>query len=313
MDRSEEVRRGAEEKLRESEDRFRDLVEHSQELICTHDLEGRILSVNPWAGTVLGIPSDELVGKNFHDLLVPEVRLEFDRYLDEIRTHGTARGLMWVQTRNGDRRLWEYKNTLRTEGVAEPIVRGMAQDITERKRAEERMRKGFRLETALLRINTMILEGADTREALGTACEAIVEMGYRMCWIGRADPDHIVRPLAYKGFTGGYPENIDVRWDDSPEGKGPTGIAIKTGRSHVIQSLRESPVFGPWRESAIAHGYLSMGALSPEIREGEVIGVLDVYSDREGAFGDEEVGRLGMFAQQCSIARHQRPAAGDAP
>jgi PAS domain S-box-containing protein len=35
---------------------------------------------------------------------------------------------------------------------------------------------------------------------------------------------------------------------------------------------------------------------------GEGIGVLNVYSDREGAFGDEEVGRLGMFAQQCSIA-----------
>ena len=139
MDRSEEVRRGAEEKLRESEDRYRDLVEHSQDLICTHDLEGRILSANPWAATVLGYAPEELLRMNFRDLLVPEVRHEFERYLDEIRTHGTARGLMWVQTRNGERLLWEYKNTLRTEGVAEPIVRGMAQDITERKRAEERV------------------------------------------------------------------------------------------------------------------------------------------------------------------------------
>ena len=302
MDRSEEFRRGAEEKLRESEDRYRDLVEHSQELICTHDLEGRLLSVNPWAATVLGYSPEELLRMNFHDLLVPEMHHGFEKYLEEMRTHGTARGRMWVQTRNGERLLWEYKNTLRTEGVAEPIVRGMAQDITERRRAEERIKKGIQLESALHRIDTQILEGADTREVMGTACEAIVEMGYRMCWIGQPDPERIVRPVAYKGFTDGYLENIDIRWDDSSGGKGPTGIAIRTGEPCVIQSIRESPIFGPWRESAIGHGYLSMAAFPLKSEEGEGIGVLDVYSDREGAFGDEEVGRLGMFAQQCSIA-----------
>ena len=164
------------------------------------------------------------------------------------------------------------------------------------------MKKGFQLESALLRIDTQILEGADTREVMGTACEAIVEMGYRMCWIGQPDPDRIVRPVAYKGFTDGYPENIDIRWNDSSGEKGPTEIAIRTGQPCVIQSIRESPIFGPWRESAIGHGYLSMAAFPLKSEEGEGIGVMDVYSDREGAFGDEEVGRLGMFAQQCSIA-----------
>jgi PAS domain S-box-containing protein len=178
----------------------------------------------------------------------------------------------------------------------------MAHDITEHKRAEERIRKEFQLEKALLQIDTQILEGVDIKEALGTACEAIVEMGYRMCWIGQPDPDYIVRPIAYKGFTAGYLENIDVRWDDSPEGRGPTGNAIRTGQPCVIQSIRESPIFGPWRENAIGHGYLSMAAFLLKSGDGEVIGVMDVYSDREGAFGDEEVGWLGKFVQQCSIA-----------
>jgi PAS domain S-box-containing protein len=48
---------------------------------------------------------------------------------------------MIVQTSSGERRFWEYNNTLRTEGVSLPIVRGMAQDITERKRAEEEARE----------------------------------------------------------------------------------------------------------------------------------------------------------------------------
>jgi hypothetical protein len=35
--------------VEENEDWYRDLVEHSQDLLCVHDLEGRLLSVNPRA------------------------------------------------------------------------------------------------------------------------------------------------------------------------------------------------------------------------------------------------------------------------
>ena len=133
-------RKKAEENLRGSEDRYRDLVENSQDLICTHDLEGRILSVNPWAAKVLGYSQDEIMLINMRELVAPEVRDEFDRYLEEIGKHGTSRGMLTVQKRNGERRIWEFNNTLRTEGVAKPVVRGMATDITERKRAEKALR-----------------------------------------------------------------------------------------------------------------------------------------------------------------------------
>lgn len=146
MDRSEEVRKQAEDKLRESEDRYRDLVEHSQDLICTHDLDGRILSVNPWASKVLGYAPEELLGMNFRVILAPQVRDMFGKYMDEIKTHGTAQGLLLVQTRNGEQRIWEYKNSLRTDGVTNPIVRGMAQDVTERRKLEQRLHQSQRIE-----------------------------------------------------------------------------------------------------------------------------------------------------------------------
>src|SRR5688572_13630978 len=47
-------RKHAEERLRESEERYRDLVENSRDLICTHDLDGKILSVNRAAAKALG-------------------------------------------------------------------------------------------------------------------------------------------------------------------------------------------------------------------------------------------------------------------
>ncbi len=132
--------------LRESEDRYRDLVEHSQELICTHDLQGRILSVNPSAARVLGYKDEEFKGKNLRDLLPRKHREEFQKYLDKIQQDGAASGLMAVQTRTGEKRIWEYHNSIRTDGVEMPVVRGMARDITERVRLEEQLRQAQKME-----------------------------------------------------------------------------------------------------------------------------------------------------------------------
>jgi len=126
--------------LRESEDRYRDLVEHSHELICTHSLDGQILSVNPWAAQVLGYEPDSLIGKNIREGVPPDYREAVTEYLQAISREGFAKGLMQVRTATGDRRIWEYHNTLRTEGVETPIVRGMAHDITEKKLAERALR-----------------------------------------------------------------------------------------------------------------------------------------------------------------------------
>jgi PAS domain S-box-containing protein len=134
-------RKQAEAALRESEDRNRDLVEHSEDLVCTHDLGGRLLSANPAPARILGYEVDELIKMPMQQLVAPEGREGFAAYLERIRKTGADQGLLSVMTRNGERRIWEYSNTLRTDGVATPIVRGMAHDITERTRAEAELRR----------------------------------------------------------------------------------------------------------------------------------------------------------------------------
>ena len=110
----------------------------AHELICTHDLEGRVLSVNPWAARVLGYPQEKLIGMNIRDGLLPEYRSQFDDYIEIVKAHGSAKGVMKIRAASGEVRLWEYYNTLRTEGVEYPIVRGMAHDATERRKALDR-------------------------------------------------------------------------------------------------------------------------------------------------------------------------------
>ena len=133
-------RKRVEEALRESEDRYRDLVEHSQDLVCTHDLAGKLLSTNPAPARILGYEVAELLKIPMRELIAPEYREQFDQYLARIETVGMDEGLLALVTRTGERRIWEYHNTLRTEGVRSPIVRGMAHDVTDRLRAERELR-----------------------------------------------------------------------------------------------------------------------------------------------------------------------------
>lgn len=132
----------AEESFHESEERYRDLVENSHEFICTHDLNGVILSANRAAAAALGIDLEQFVGKGtVRDILAPAYRKEFDDYIQRLRENSATTGLMVVRTSSGEDRVWEYYNSIRTEGVAEPIVRGIARDVTEQRQAASALRQ----------------------------------------------------------------------------------------------------------------------------------------------------------------------------
>jgi PAS domain S-box-containing protein len=133
--------RAAQKALEESEDRYRDLVEHIHDLVGTHDLNGRILSINRAGREAVGVDEETLLKGNLRDFLAPEVRGRFQDYLAAIRRDGRTTGLMVVVTQGGARRVWEYDNTLRTDGVGEPIVRSMARDVTEKRRIEAALRE----------------------------------------------------------------------------------------------------------------------------------------------------------------------------
>lgn len=121
-----------------SPQRYRELVEQSRGLICTHDLAGVLLSVNRAAADRLGYAPEELVGRSLADLLAPAVRHLFPQYLDRIRRDATDEGLMLVVTRAGDERIWTYSNVRGHESGGTEYVLGHAHDITDIKRSDAR-------------------------------------------------------------------------------------------------------------------------------------------------------------------------------
>jgi two-component system, cell cycle sensor histidine kinase and response regulator CckA len=180
-------RRRAEAALRESEDRYRDLVEHSHDLICTHDLQGQILSINRTAGKLLGADQDRLLNKNICDILIPEFRNRFADYIAELQKNGSARGVMSVRTSAGEKRIWEYSNTLRTEGVSAPIVRGIAHDVTERKLAEAALKHSEERFRALTENTADLIAILDADATMRYISPSVYRMlGYTVEeWLGR--------------------------------------------------------------------------------------------------------------------------------
>ena len=179
--------------------------------------------------------------------------------------------------------------------------RRIGKHIRERDLSEERVQRGFNLETALRRIDRKVLEGANFREALEIACGAVVEIGYRMCWVGLAEPDYTIRPVGVRGFDGGVLTELQLRWDESPQGNVPAGIAIRTERTYVCPDVLASSLYGPWREKAEKVGYRSSATIPLKIAEEGIIGCLTVFREQVGDFSPEEIRDLETFAYQCTI------------
>jgi diguanylate cyclase (GGDEF)-like protein/PAS domain S-box-containing protein len=131
----------AEERLAESERRYRHLTESSLGLICSHDLNGYLLSINPAAVRTLGYEASEMIGKDMREFVMPPLRQHFDRYLERVRQNGSDDGLMLLLTKDGQTRTWKYHNTLFSEEGKPDYVLGHAQDVTELKREQETARR----------------------------------------------------------------------------------------------------------------------------------------------------------------------------
>jgi len=131
-----------EEKVRVSEKRYRDLFNHSQALICTHDLDGRLLSVNPAIRRVLGYEETEMLGRCIQEFVPEKHREKFEEeYLSAIRgSINAVSGEFCVLNKGGQEIYLLYKNVRMEEPGSVPYVIGFSQDITDRILMERELR-----------------------------------------------------------------------------------------------------------------------------------------------------------------------------
>jgi len=143
--------------LQESEERFRDLFDNISDFIYTHDLDGRILTINPAAAGLLG-SSEEVVGRHVADFMPVERRGDFfQRYLPTIRSQGWYNGTILLLSREGPWHYVECKNSLVEEQGRGVYVRGSGRDVTERKLYEKELKKSKEAAEAANRAKSQFL------------------------------------------------------------------------------------------------------------------------------------------------------------
>ncbi len=147
-------RRKAENLLRESEEMYRKLVETSPDAVAVSDLEGNTTYVSQRMLELHGFEhADELVGKNVLLLIAPEDQERAVVNLEKVLREGAVRNTEYTMVKkDGSRFIGELNATLIRDSEGKPrAIIGSTRDITERKRAEEKIRQSIKEKEVLLR------------------------------------------------------------------------------------------------------------------------------------------------------------------
>lgn len=130
--------------LIESEERYRDIIENSKDLICIHDVDGKIQVANKAFSAVLGYSEEEVRGTNIIDYIPPKYRKEFYIYIDELLQKGENKGVMKAISKSGEVKLLEFNNTVKRGEGGQILIRGMAVDVTEKYQLQRKLSESLK-------------------------------------------------------------------------------------------------------------------------------------------------------------------------
>ena len=188
---------------------------------------------------------------------------------------------------------------VRDESGRPRAVSATVQDITDAKLSEASLRQLNRKLHAISNCNQILIRAEDEQSLLDRICSIICkEAGYRMAWVGYAEdgPEKRVRPVAWSGAAEGYLAGARVSWADSERGRGPTGTAIRRGKTVSNPDFETNPNLAPWLEEARRSGFRSSIALPLKDENGATFGALTIYSEDPGAFTSTEIELLEALA-----------------
>ena len=271
------------------------------------DPEGRVATWNEGAQRLKGYAGPEILGQPI-DVFYPPADVAAGKpaaLLRQARETGVAEDESWRVRKDGSR---FYADTLVTamHDSAGALVgfSKVTRDVTERHHAQleqQRLNRSLRL---LGDCNFLLARASDEPTLLNDVCRLMVDVGaYMMAWVGIPENDErkMVRPVAKSGFEQGYLDAIEISWDEATEiGQGPTGLAIRTGRTSVNQNVLTNPKMAHWREAILARGFQASIAL-PLNAGGATLGALTLYAGAHDAFGPQEVELLEELSRNLAF------------
>lgn len=287
-------RKEAEQALQQSETTARALLDATSESAMLLDASGTALAINETGAARLHKQREEIIGHDVFGLLPPALaksrRIAFQKVLDTGQPGHIS----------------DVRNNIHFETSLYPVfdadgkiiqVALYATDVTEQVQLRA-------IDTLFNEIDQQVLRGLPIQELMQFVCSETVRLfGYSLAWIGKKEAGGSVSFSASAGKAREYYaelERIGVRWDDTPQGRGPAGMTIKTGNMQVFKI--SDPGFHAWQDAAKRADLHAMLGI-PLIIRGEIYGAFTLYSERVHAFDNPATTqRLSSVAGRICVA-----------
>jgi PAS domain S-box-containing protein len=302
----------AEEALRESEERYRELVEKANDIVFTLDFEGRITSINKAAEVITEYSQNELLTMKIGQILSAESASAGERMLNN-KMSGQRRTNYEVDivSKTGRVLTLEISSRLVYRTGEPAAIQGLARDISTRRRAEEALREAD--QRALSEYERLLERILGLAQALGTARDlTTIYRGLREftkvsipCngfFVSLYDPVRAVRTACY-----GWGDDKEIDISALPPmpvtTSGPNSRAVRTGQVIITDDYmlatrgHPSVIVGP------DNGLRPQSSLAlPMAVMGRIIGTIEVQSYQPGAYMQEHVTAMCMAANLTAVA-----------
>ncbi|MEI6753709.1 MAG: PAS domain S-box protein [Paludibacter sp.] len=296
----------ANEQLKESEEKFREMANMLPQIVFESDLSGNLTYINKHAYQLGGFDetTETLIGRSSLDFYIPEDK---QKAIDNIRLKLAGKEL----TNHAYTMVRKDGSTFPILVYSNPIIknnqhvglRGIIVDISEQKKAEQNIKHLVRLHAFQSHINQAIVKSKSKNELFQTISEVAIEYGeFRMCWIGLYDIElNKLVPVNVAGYNEGYIETLSILPGDKKTGRGPTGLAFYENRVVFCNDIETDPMMKPWKENALERGYKSSFS-TPILSNGKPVGIITLYASEINFFEEDEKNLIENIGRNISYA-----------
>ena len=295
-------RKCAEEKLRKSEEKYRDLIEISPDAIFVVDANGICVLGNRAGAELAGVPQDELVGTPVTDTYLPEERHLFRERLEKLKTERTVRFERKFVRKTGETVPVEVS----VSGIRGGYFQAILRDISERKQSEA-------LLAGEKRLLEMIATGVALKEILNALCLIIEEQRTgTLASVLLLNPDGV-----HLDCVAGpsLPKEWMQQMENLPIGPcaGSCGTAAYRGSPVIVSDIATDPLWDvpEHRSSALKHGLRASWSNPVLSSKGKVLGTFCMYyrEARSPTSQDFELIELATHLVRIAIERDRAEAA----
>ena len=259
-------RKCAEEKLRKSEEKYRDLIEISPDAIYVVDANGVCLLGNRASAELAGIPQHELVGTLVTDTYLPEERHLFQERLKTLKGKKALRFERQFVRKNGEIVPVEVSVSAIRGGYFQAILR----DISKRKQGE-----------ALLAGEKRLLEMVAKGDSLSAILDAICRLVEELC--SGCLCSILLLDSSNKRLWHGAAPSIPKPYSEAIDGfvigpnVGSCGSAAYRAEQVIVSDIAVDPLWAQYRDLALANGLRACWSTPIFSFENRVLGTFAMY------------------------------------